>query len=227
MGEYPKYESAGRPVDYEQPGQRKRGIPKLDKKGYAILAVAIIAVGLFVYTSQYEGKIDLTQIFSGGKPQSVIIQLVNDTSWLPSIFDVNVRNFPSTPPEPEILVQTASAAKYMNASEVYEGWERWDFDISNGSRILSVDFSISTSQHTHVKFFLIDGWYDHGQVVDDTRIRTDILAQVDCADRGSTVMSYNLHGYVVKDTLRLSVWAHNMEDHETAWHGSCTIYYTE
>jgi hypothetical protein len=135
--------------------------------------------------------------------------------------------------DPEVKVQAVSVAKEMNTSEVYKHWNIWEFTIPAGAKILSIDFTISTSQiptdphSTHIKLQVVDGLYDHDQVVDDTKIRTDIIAQVDCAGYASTTESYSMHGYMVKDKLRLGVHADNMQDHMVAFHSSCTIFYIE
>ena len=223
MSDYPKYETAGRPLDS---GRKFR----LKKKGYITLAVCIVSIVLLFYMFNYQG-FTFPQFL--GDRQPIIIQSINESVRIVDPVRVTVENFPSTPVDPEVKVVAVSIARLMNSSEVYENWNVWEFEIPQGAKILSVDFTVSVSQaitdptSLHVKLQVVDGLYDHDEVVDDTRIRTNILAQVDCAGYSSTTESYDLHGYRVKDTLRVGVHANNMQDHPVAFHSSVTVYYTE
>jgi len=222
MSDHPRFESAGRPVEA---GKKFR----LKKKGYIILVVCIVSVILLFYTFNYQG-FTFPQFLGGRQP--IIVLSVNESVRVVDPVRVTVQNFPVTP-ESDVKVMSASIARLLNTSEVYVNWNVWELEVPEGSRILSIDFTISVSQtitdptSLHVKLQVVDGLYDYGEVVDDTRLRSDILAQVDCAGWGSTTESYDLHGYRVKDKLRVGVHANNMQDHPVAFHSSVTVYYTE
>jgi hypothetical protein len=130
-------------------------------------------------------------------------------------------------PDPEVKVLTGSIGKLLPEDDVYKNWNHWMFDLPRGTKIVGVSYTISSSKDLHVSMFLTDGPYDHEEVVDDTELRRNILSPVNSGQLGTVNVYLPLNNYELREDLRLAVHAHNMYDHDVAFHASCTVFYTE